>query len=70
MGTLDKGKVPEDRDGFLRAQQAVRELAAFRRAKEHLFISDYVDAAAFRERRTVKGIDRLFEDSGTGRPIR
>ncbi|MBO50618.1 MAG: hypothetical protein CMJ69_07515 [Planctomycetaceae bacterium] len=70
MGTLDKGKVPEDRDGFLRARQAVRELAAFRRAKEHLFISDYVDAAAFRERRTVKGIDRLFEDSGTGRPIR
>ena len=63
IGTLDQGKVPTDHAGFLEAQQAVKQLAAFRRAKEHLFISDYLDAAAFRERRTVKGIDRLFEEA-------
>ena len=62
MGALEMGKVPGDRDGFLKAQEALKELVAFRRAKEHLFISDYVDAAAFRERGNVKGIDSLFED--------
>ena len=70
MGTLDRGTVPTERDGFLKAQQAVRELVAFRRAKEHLFISDYLDAAAFRERGNVKGIDRLFENEGATRPTR
>ena len=62
MGTLDMGKVPTDREGFLKAQQALKELVAYRRAKEHLFISDYIDAAAYRERGNVKGIDSLFED--------
>ena len=33
----------------------------FRREKEHLFISDYLDAAAYRERGDMKGIDSLFE---------
>ena len=61
MGTLDEGgKVPADREGFLKAQQALKELVAFRRAKEHLFISDYIDAAAWRENGYVKGLDRLF----------
>ena len=70
IGTLDRGTVPTDRDGFLKAQQAVRKLVAFRRAKEHLFISDYLDAAAFRERGNVKGIDRLFEHPGAKRLAR
>ena len=60
MGTLDLGKVPVEREGFLKAQQALKELIAFRRAKEHLFISDYIDAAAYRERGNVKGLDSLF----------
>ena len=62
IGTLDQGKVPAQREGFHKAQQALQELVAFRRAKEHLFIADYLDAAAARERRNVKGIDRLFEE--------
>ena len=32
MGTLDMGKVPTDREGFLKAQQALKELVAYRRA--------------------------------------
>ena len=48
MGTLDMGKMPGDRDGFVQAQDALKDLVAFRRAKEHLFISDDVDAAAYR----------------------
>ncbi len=62
MGTLDMGEVPMERERFLKAQRALKELIAFRRAKEHLFISDYVDAADYRERGYVKGIDLLFED--------
>ena len=68
MGTLDQGKVPAEREGFLKSQQALQELTAYRRAKEHLFISDYLDAAAFRERGNVKGIDRLFEEFETTPP--
>ena len=64
MGTLDNGgKVPADQDGFLKAQQALKKLIAFRRAKEHLFIADYIDSAAFRERGNVKGLDKLFGDA-------
>ena len=70
IGTLDQGKVPTPRDGFLKAQQAIQELVAFRRAKEHLFISDYLDAAAYRERRTIKGIDRLFDQAPAQQPTR
>ena len=62
IGTLDQGKVPAQREAFHKAQQALQELVAFRRAKEHLFIADYLDAAATRERKNVKGIDRLFEE--------
>ena len=62
MGTLDLGKVPAEREGFLKAQEALKELIAFRRAKEHLFISDYIDAAAYRERGNVKGLDSLLKD--------
>ena len=65
MGTLDKGQVPTDRGRLLKAKQALHELITFRRAKEHLFIADYLDAAAYRERRNVKGIDKLIEDVAT-----
>ena len=61
MGALEMGKVPSNRAGFLEAQQALKQLIGFRRAKEHLFISDYIDAAAFRERGNV-AVDSLFED--------
>ena len=63
MGTLGKGgKVPAERQGFLQARLALERLIKFRREKEHLFISDYIDAAAWRERGNVKGLDRLFGD--------
>ena len=62
--------MPADREGFLKAQQAMKELVAFRRAKEHLFISDYIDAAAYRERGNVKGLDKLFGDVEKGLSIR
>lgn len=60
MGTLDMGKVSAERKRFLKFQRALKDLIAFRRANEHLFISDYLDAAKLRERGNVKGLDRLF----------
>ena len=59
-GTLDMGKVPAERKRFLKSQRVLKELIAFRRTNEHLFISDYLDAAELRERGNVKGLDRIF----------
>ena len=59
MGTLNKGKVPLNAAGLARSKAALEEMVKFRRANEHLFIADYIDAA-FRENNFVKGIDKLF----------
>jgi hypothetical protein len=60
--TLDfPGKVPvHDKERFEAAKAALNELIAFRRAHEHLFISDYL-AAAFCENRQIN-LDLLFRD--------
>ena len=60
--TLDfPGKVPvHDEERFRAARAALDELVAFRRAHEHLNISDYL-AAAFGENRQID-MDLLFRD--------
>jgi len=58
--SLDLGRVPKEADRFRAAQAALKELVAFRRAHEHLYIADFI-AASRQENRRID-IDALLAD--------
>ncbi len=58
--TLDLGRVPREPDRFRAAQAALKELVAFRREHEHLYIADYIWASRQENRRI--DIDALLAD--------
>lgn len=60
IGFLDRGQAPGDPRQLAEAQAALKELIAFRREHEHLYIADYIDAAR-RENRWLD-IDTLLRD--------
>lgn len=61
MGLLERGKLPADAKRRAAATAALRELIAFRRAHEHLYIADYVSAAR-REHRWLE-IDAMLGEA-------
>lgn len=61
FATLGRGLPEPGSDAFQAAQAQLRELIAFRRAHEHLYIADYIRLAGAENRRFQATIDALLE---------